>query len=157
MKFEITDQTIAYSALREELLSLNSGGYCSYEGWVRNMNEGKLVKNLQYTAYPELAPIVGHKVLTEAKDRFNIIDASAVHRIGLLSVGELAVWVGVTAHHRGDTFLASRFIIDNIKYRLPVWKKEYYADGTSSWIDNSGCDCVDPNNLVVDPAACSHY
>ena len=157
MKFEITDQTIVSSALREELLSLKSGGYCNYEGWVRDSNEGKLVKELHYTAYPELAPIVGHKVLTEAKDRFNILAASAVHRIGLLSVGELAVWVGVTAHHRGDTFLASRFIIDNIKYRLPVWKKEYYVDGSSSWIDNSGCDCADPNNIVVDPAACSHY
>ena len=157
MKFEITDQTIVSSALREELLSLKSGGYCSYEGWVRNTNEGNLVKKLQYTAYPELALTVGHKVITEAKEKFNIIGVSAVHRIGLLSVGELAVWVGVTAHHRGDTFLASRFIIDNIKHRLPVWKKEYYADGSSTWIDSNGCDCADHNNLVVDQAACSHH
>ena len=157
MKFEITDQAIVSRALREELLSLESGGYCSYEGWVRNRNDGKLVKKLQYTAYPELAPLIGQKVLTEAKEKFDIIAASAVHRFGLLRVGDLAVWVGVTAHHRGDTFLACRFIIDNIKYRLPIWKKEYYADGTSSWIDSNGCDCADANNLVVGPSTCSHH
>ena len=76
MKFEITDQAIVSSALREELVSLESGGYCGYEGWVRNRNEGKLVKKLQYTAYPELAPVIGQKVLTEAKEKFNIIAAA---------------------------------------------------------------------------------
>ena len=73
MKFEITDQAIVSRAFREELLSLESGGYCSYEGWVRNRNDGKLVKKLQYTAYPELAPLIGQKVLTEAKEKFDVV------------------------------------------------------------------------------------
>lgn len=148
VKFKLTESPIDPSELREALLSHAAGAYCSYEGWVRDHNEGKQVSELNYSSYPELAPTVANAILVEAHQKFNIEAASVVHRTGRLMTGEIAVWVGVTAHHRDATFLANRYIIDNIKYRLPVWKKETYTDGTCAWIENHMCGCTDPNNIT---------
>ncbi len=148
MHFQLTDQPIEPTALRRQMLSLSAGAYCSYEGWVRDHNNGQPVSELHYSGYPELAPSVAQAILNEAQEKFKIEAAAIVHRIGPLTVGDIAVWVGVTAHHRGDTFLACRYIIDNVKYRLPIWKKECYADGSSAWIENHQCDCADTNNLA---------
>ena len=147
MTFQLTDQNIDPTALRQQLLSLSAGGYCSYEGWVRNHNEGKAVQELHYSGYAQLAPGIAQIILNEAKEKFQIEDAAIVHRTGALSTGDIAVWVGVTAHHRGDTFLACRYIIDNVKHRLPIWKKEVYVDGTHAWIESNHCGCADPKNL----------
>ncbi|WP_269522372.1 molybdenum cofactor biosynthesis protein MoaE [Coraliomargarita parva] len=147
MKFSLTESTIDPQALRKEMLSLSAGAYCSYEGWVRDHNEGKSVAELHYSGYPQLAPAVAETILEEARRKYDLLDAAIVHRIGPLRTGEIAVWVGVTAHHRGDTFSACRYIIDNVKYRLPVWKKEIYTDGSSAWIENHQCGCADPHNL----------
>ena len=147
MKFKLTESTIDPTALRGVMLDLSAGAYCSYEGWVRDHNEGKVVTTLHYSGYPQLAPAIADAILAEAKTKFHLLDASVVHRIGSLSTGDIAVWVGVTAHHRGDTFLACRYIIDNVKHRLPIWKKEVYADGTEAWIESNHCGCTDPKNL----------
>ncbi|MGZ0655190.1 molybdenum cofactor biosynthesis protein MoaE [Coraliomargarita sp. W4R53] len=147
MTFQLTEQNIDPTSLRQQLLSLSAGGYCSYEGWVRNHNEGKAVKELHYSGYAQLAPGIAQIILNEAKDKFHIEDAAIVHRTGALTTGDIAVWVGVTAHHRGDTFLACRYIIDNVKHRLPIWKKEVYVDGTQAWIESNHCGCADPKNL----------
>ncbi|MDP4611872.1 MAG: molybdenum cofactor biosynthesis protein MoaE [Opitutales bacterium] len=147
MQFQLTEETIDPTALRNEMLDLTAGAYCSYEGWVRDHNEGKVVTALHYSGYPQLAPEIATTILDEAKDKFHLIDAAVVHRIGPLTTGDIAVWVGVTAHHRGDTFLACRYIIDNVKHRLPIWKKEVYADGTEAWIESNHCGCTDPKNL----------
>ncbi len=147
MTFLLTETPIDPMSRRKELLSLTAGAYCSYEGWVRNHNEGKTVAALHYSGYPQLAPAIAHTILEEAKAKFGIEDAAVVHRIGPLTTGDIAVWVGVTAHHRGDTFLACRYIIDNVKHRLPIWKKELYTDGTEAWIESNHCGCADPKNL----------
>ncbi len=129
------------------MLDLSAGAYCSYEGWVRNHNEGKAVASLHYSGYPQLAPAIADAILAEANAKFHLLDASVVHRTGSLNKGDIAVWVGVTAHHRGDTFLACRYIIDNVKHRLPIWKKEVYTDETEAWIESNHCGCADPKNL----------
>ena len=147
MSFQLTDQSIDPSALRQQLLSRSAGAFCSYEGWVRDHNEGKSVRELHYSSYPQMAPVIADDILEEAKKKFDLEAAAIVHRTGPLGVGDIAVWVGVTAHHRGDTFLACRYIIDNVKHRLPIWKKEIYTDGTEAWIENNHCDCADPKNL----------
>ena len=147
MLFLITDNTIDPKKLRETMLSSSSGAYCSYEGWVRDHNQGKDVNALHYSTYRELAQTIGCKILDEAESKFQV-ESAIVHRVGDLSVADIAVWVGVTAHHRGDTFLACRYIIDNIKNRLPVWKKELYNNGEESWIENNHCGCSDPKNLM---------
>ena len=148
MLFNITEKIIEPEALRHTMLSSSAGAYCSYEGWVRDHNEGKDVNALHYSAYKELAQTVGCKILDEAESKFQVESAIA-HRVGDLSVADIAVWVGVTAHHRGDTFLACRYIIDNIKHRLPVWKKEVYSNGEERWIENNHCGCSDPKNLQL--------
>jgi molybdopterin synthase catalytic subunit len=147
MTFQLTGHTIAPTELRKQLLSISSGAYCSYEGWVRDHNEGKPVAALHYSDYAQLAPCIAQTILDEANAKFGIQEAAVVHRIGALTVGDIAVCVGVTAHHRGDAFLACRYIIDNIKYRLPIWKKEIYTDGSGAWIESNHCGCADPANL----------
>jgi len=148
MTFQLTEEIIDPSEWRQRLLSLSAGAYCSYEGWVRDQNEGKAVASLHYSAYPQLAPSIAQRILQEAKERFQIEAAAIVHRTGALNIGDIAVWVGVTAHHRGDSFLACRYLIDNVKYRLPIWKQEQYTDGTKAWIENHHCGCADTNNLA---------
>jgi molybdopterin synthase catalytic subunit len=148
MTFRLTDQSIDPTELRRQLISSSAGAYSSYEGWVREHNEGKAVRALHYSGYAQLAPAIAQEILGEAKAKFGIQDAAVVHRIGPLTVGDIAVWIGVTAHHRGDTFLACRYIIDNVKHRLPIWKKESYTDGTEAWIENNHCGCADPNNVA---------
>lgn len=146
MDFQLTDQPINPEVMRKTMLSDSAGAYSSYEGWVRNYNEGKPVQKLTYSSYPKLAPIIASQILEEANHKFGV-KSSLVHRIGDLAVGEIAVWIGVTALHRGDSFLACRYIIDNVKYRLPIWKKERYTDGSKAWIENNHCGCTDPNNI----------
>ena len=146
MDFQLTTQIIDPAALRATMLSPAAGAYCSYEGWVRDHNEGKAVVALHYSSYEQLAPAMAEQILAEAKEKFEV-EAAIVHRTGELAVGDIAVWVGVSARHRGDTFLACRYIIDNVKHRLPIWKKEVYADGSEAWIESNHCGCADPANL----------
>ena len=81
----------------------------------------------------------GTRIISEAKARFDIDAAACMHRIGTLQIGELAVWVGVAAGHRGDAFAACRYIIDRIKETVPIWKDEYYSDGSRAWVLNHHC------------------
>jgi molybdopterin synthase catalytic subunit len=120
--------------LRETLLASGAGAYASFEGWVRDHNHGRPVRGLAYEAYAALAESEGQRVLAEARERFAIVDAACVHRVGELEVGELAVWVGVSAGHRDAAFAACRYIIDEIKARVPIWKHERYADGDAGWL-----------------------
>ncbi len=137
--FEISSKPIEPEALRRSLFDDAAGGYCSFEGWVRNRNEGRDVRRLEYEAYEPLAVSEGQKVLEEAMQRFGYLQAGCVHRIGTLEIGELAVWVGVAAAHRDEAFKACRYIIDEIKMRLPIWKKEHYTDGDSGWVNCERC------------------
>lgn len=115
------------------LQSKEAGAFVSFEGWVRNHHENKEVISLEYEAYVPLAEKEIDRILIEAKNRFAILNCTAIHRLGLLTPGDLAVWIGVTAAHRQDAYVASRFIIDEIKHRVPIWKKETYADGSTNW------------------------
>jgi molybdopterin synthase catalytic subunit len=93
------------------------------------------VQALDYEAYAQLAEKEGERILAEARQRFAVQAAVCLHRVGTLQIGDLAVWVGVSAAHRGAAFDACRYIIDEVKARVPVWKKEHYADGVSEWIN----------------------
>lgn len=139
MKFCLTEETIHPARLREALLKSSAGAFCSYEGWVRDHNEGQGVIALHYHGYPQLAPSIAEVIIQEACSQFAIEDVAIVHRIGKLGIGDIAVWVGVTAHHRGDTFGACQYIIDHVKHRLPIWKKEAYSDGSEAWIESNHC------------------
>lgn len=112
-----------------------AGACATFEGWVRNHNEGQAVASLEYEAYAQLAEAEGNRIMTEAVAKFDLLAAQAVHRVGHLQIGDMAVWVGVAAAHRGPAFDACRFIIDELKARVPIWKKEHYVAGASAWIN----------------------
>ena len=137
--FAISDNSIMVDELREQVMNPGSGGVCVFEGWVRNVNEGRSVQRLEYEVYAPLAIEEGGLVIAEAKQRFPFLAASCVHRSGLLEIGDCAVWVGVSAPHRDEAFKACRYIIDEIKVRLPIWKKEHYVDGDSGWVNCERC------------------
>ena len=124
---------------QNDLENPSAGAIVSFEGWVRNHNEGKDVKSLEYEAYPQLANKEGNRILTEAKKKFEILDCYCEHRTGYLQIGEVAVVVHVTAQHREAAFDACRYIIDEVKSRVPIWKKEHYVDGDSCWVRCEHC------------------
>lgn len=135
----ISHETILPDILRNELSDHGAGAFVSFEGWIRNENEGQEVLRLEYEVYEPLAVKEGFKVLAEARQKFPILHAHCVHRAGLLELGDCAVWVGVSAAHRDEAFQACRFIIDEVKVRLPIWKKEFYVDGNSGWVNCERC------------------
>ena len=136
---EVTSEPIDTERLKNALANDGAGGYCSFEGWVRNVNEGRTVERLEYEAYEPLVISEGNRVLEEAKQRFPHLEARCVHRTGLLEIGDLAVWVGVASAHRDEAFKACRYIIDELKVRLPIWKKEHYVEGDSGWVNCERC------------------
>lgn len=119
---------------RQELADPGCGGYCTFEGWVRDTHQGRSVRGLDYEAYVALVETEGERIIDEAMARYAIKDARCVHRIGTLAVGDLAIWIGVTAAHRDAAFAGCRYLIDEAKRRLPIWKKEHYASGASAWV-----------------------
>jgi molybdopterin synthase catalytic subunit len=136
---QIVEKRIDPERLRQEVVDAAAGAYAAFEGWIRNENEGQAVLRLEYEAYAPLAVSEGERVIAEAMRDFPVLHARCVHRVGLLEIGECAVWVGVSAAHRDAAFLAARYIIDKVKVRLPIWKKEHYADGNSGWVNCERC------------------
>lgn len=137
--FEISNERIDVEALRRGLMDSGCGGYTAFEGWVRNHHQGRAVSGLHYEAYHDLAKAEGLKILAEAGERFGPVRVACVHRVGELAVGDLAVWVGAAAPHRDEAFKACRYVIDELKQRLPIWKKEHYIEGESAWVDCERC------------------
>jgi molybdopterin synthase catalytic subunit len=137
--FHFSRTAIDTAALRATLADPACGGYATFEGWVRDHNDGRQVRHLEYEAYEQLAVREAQRIIAEATARFGVAHAACAHRLGDLAIGELAVWVGVSAPHRHEAFLACRYIIDEIKQRLPIWKKEHYADGDSGWVNCERC------------------
>ncbi|MBB2206551.1 molybdenum cofactor biosynthesis protein MoaE [Gluconacetobacter takamatsuzukensis] len=133
-RFLMADAPVAIGVLQRELLLPQAGGFCSFEGWVRQTNDGRAVSGIDYKAFRPLALTEGQAILEEATARFAICAATAMHRIGYLAVGETAVWIGVAAPHRDAAFGACRFIIDEIKRRVPIWKQEHYEAGETGWV-----------------------
>ena len=133
-RFTLSPTPFDTATLRARLLDARVGAYASFEGWVRDHNEGRQVAGLRYEAHAVLASREGEAILAEAMARFDILDIACVHRSGDLAIGELAVWIGVTAAHRDAAFAACRHAIDEIKTRVPIWKHERYADDTAAWL-----------------------
>jgi molybdopterin synthase catalytic subunit len=132
--FSLSGQPIDPGELGRALASASAGASITFEGWVRDHNDGRAVRGLDYQAYAPLAQAEGRRIVDEARLRFAIVHARCVHRVGVLSIGDLAVWVGVSAAHRGAAFDACRYIIDEVKKRVPIWKNEHYAEGDSGWL-----------------------
>ena len=135
IEFEIVTAPIDPVRLKANLEADSAGACVCFEGWVRNVNDGEAVDALEYEAHPELAVTEANQVLAQARAKFDVAIVAGVHRVGLLAIGDCAVWVGVSAGHRGAAFDACRYVIDEIKHRLPIWKKEHYRSGVSGWVN----------------------
>ena len=136
-RFSLSEIAFDPAPLRQRLLSPRAGAFASFEGWVRDHHGGRAVLGLRYEAYAALAETEGERILAEAVQRFGIVDAACIHRTGELAIGELAVWVGASAGHRGPAFDACRWIIDEVKSRVPIWKHERYVGGETEWLHPS--------------------
>jgi len=154
--FQFTRTPIADGELRLALADPACGGYAAFEGWVRDSNEGQRVRGLEYEAFEALGVLEGERIVAEAIARFGAAHAACVHRIGALAVGELAVWVGVSAAHRDEAFRACRYIIDEVKHRLPIWKKEHYLNGNSGWVNCERCAAAPAHAAAEDGAPGRH-
>lgn len=137
MRFRLTNEDIDPSALSRELRHASSGGFVTFEGWVRDHHLGRAVERLSYQAHPILALREGERILEEAMAMFPVRDTLCVHRTGDLGIGGIAVWIGVASDHRAEAFEACRWIIDEIKSTVPIWKREWFSDGSVEWV---GCD-----------------
>ena len=136
--FDLAEAPFDVSVLRASLMDVHAGAYASFEGWVRDHNAGRPVTGLRYEAYARLARDEGERILEEAIARHEVVAVACVHRVGEVAVGELAVWVGATAAHRDAAFAACRYVIDEVKARVPIWKHERYGDGDAGWLHPAG-------------------
>lgn len=132
--FSISATPIDVEGLRRGLEAAGAGAVVCFEGRVRDHNDGRAVNGLSYQAYVELAEAEGRRIVDEARQRFAVERIVCVHRIGDLAPGDVAVWTGVSAGHRAAAFDACRYVIDEVKARVPIWKREHYAEGDSGWL-----------------------
>lgn len=132
--FSISDTPIDVVAQRTSLEATRAGAVVCFEGRVRDHNDGRAVHGLSYQAYVELAEAEGARIVDEARARFDVEHIACVHRIGDLALGDVAVWAGVSAGHRGAAFDACRYLIDEVKARVPIWKREHYVEGAAEWL-----------------------
>lgn len=133
--FRLSETAIDVAMERSRLLpQAQAGGYAAFEGWVRDHHQGRPVTGLRYEAYMPLAARRGADLVEEAIRSYGLRAAAAVHRLGELCVGDVAVWIGIAADHRAAAFDACRWLIDHIKEDVPIWKYERYADGEPAWV-----------------------
>ena len=117
-----------------QAVSAGDGAVCLFLGVVRNENRGRRVVLLEYEAYEEMALPLMEEIVEETRRRFRVGEVRLVHRLGRLEVGDASVAVAVASPHRDEAFAACRFAIDTLKAKVPIWKKEHYADGTA-WLE----------------------
>jgi len=135
----LVTEPIAVAALRAQVQDPACGGFVCFEGWVRDHNAGKPVTALEYEAYVPMAEKVLADIVAQASERFAVRHVAVQHRIGLLHLQDLAVWVGVSAPHRGPAFAACQYVIDTLKRDVPIWKCEHYAHGERAWVACHHC------------------
>jgi molybdopterin synthase catalytic subunit len=130
----LTDQPLDLGALVTEVSGPGRGGIASFLGLVRNHHEGRAVIRLEYSAYGTMAEAEAAVIVAEAEERWPV-RVAARHRLGVLDVGQVAVAVAAAGAHRAEAFDACRYVIEELKRRVPIWKKEYFDDGTTSWVE----------------------
>ena len=129
----ITEKPIDLNILLLGAGSSGTGALVIFTGQTRNIHNGKGVSYLEYEAQKSMAEKSIEEILDSAKRKWNLTYASALHRIGRVDIGEASVVVITSSAHRNEAYEANRFIIDTMKAQTPVWKKEYYTDGSNTW------------------------
>jgi molybdopterin synthase catalytic subunit len=130
----LTSEPIDYALLTESVRSSDSGAVVLFLGTVRELTDGRQTIALDYDAYAPMAEAKLNELETQARARWPIDKVAIVHRTGRLELGEVSVAVAVSCPHRHEAFEAARFLIDELKVTVPIWKKENWSDGTTEWI-----------------------
>lgn len=130
----LRDEPLDLSRLVVSVSAPERGAVACFVGTVRDHHEGKSVLRLEYSAYGPMAEMECDRIVAEARSRWDA-DVALEHRTGVLEVGEASVAVAAAAPHRGAAFAACRYVIEEVKRRVPIWKREHYADGTTGWVD----------------------
>jgi molybdopterin synthase catalytic subunit len=123
------------AAALAEVGNVANGASILFVGTVRELNEGRAVSGIEYAAYQSMAARELDMIVTEAASRFGTDDIVVDHRIGQLGLGEASVVIAVGHAHRAEAYDASRFVIEELKRRVPIWKREEYVDGTREWVN----------------------
>jgi molybdopterin synthase catalytic subunit len=131
----LTDQPIDASALAGEVSSPGCGAILLFLGVVRDVNDGRGVTGIEYSAYEAMAAAQLDAIATEAAERFAPSNVVIVHRLGALGLQEASVGIAVAHAHRDGAYQLSRWCIEELKRRVPIWKREHYLDGTREWVD----------------------
>jgi molybdopterin synthase catalytic subunit len=134
MRTAIVDRVLDPCALLDEVAHNRNGATVLFVGTVREENDGAPVSALDYSAYTGMAEKELAAIVAEAAERSETTDIVVEHRVGSLDLGEASVVIAVAHPHRDKAYEASRYIIEELKKRLPVWKKEHYVDGRSEWV-----------------------
>lgn len=132
---DITTENIDPSDVLARVGRPGDGAVAFFAGVVRNENQGRPVSGMEYEGYGEMAGKELAAIVGEAAERAGGGRVAAVHRLGRLAIGEVSVAIAVSAPHRAEAFDAARYIIEEIKKRLPVWKREHYVDRDAEWLE----------------------
>ena len=135
MRAALVTRPIDPAALLTEIASEAHGASVLFVGTVRDTTDGRAVTGIEYASYESMAARELETIVAEAAARFGTHDIVVEHRIGTLHLGEASVAIAVAHAHRAPAYDASRFVIEQLKRRVPIWKREHYADGTREWID----------------------
>jgi len=130
----LSDEPLDLGRLVAAVVAPERGAVASFLGLVRDHDRGRAVRRLEYSAYGAMAELECGRILGEARERWDA-EVALEHRIGTLEVGDAAVAIAAAAGHRDAAFAACRYVIEQVKRRVPIWKREHYADGTVGWVE----------------------
>lgn len=142
MRTAIVEHQIDAAALTAEVASTANGATVVFIGTVRDMNDGRSVTALDYKAYTSMAERELSAIVVEAETHWPSSRIVCEHRVGTLTLGDASVTIAASHPHRGEAFEACRYVIEELKKRLPVWKREHYADGDLAWVENGAASSM---------------
>ena len=143
----LTRQRLSIDQLVADVSSPERGGTCVFLGTVRNGAEEQGVEAIEYSAYEEMVEVEFGRLVADAAARWPDARIAVRHRLGTIPAGEASIGIAVAAPHRAQAFDACRFVIEEVKRRIPVWKKELRLDGTEIWVDPSGHPTSKPSHV----------
>lgn len=144
MRSTLTDRPIDTAALVAEVARAANGATLLFVGTVRDVNDGRPVTGIEYSAYRSMAQREMADIVREASERFDTADIVVEHRLGELTLGDASVAIAVAHPRRGGAYDASRYVIEQLKKRVPIWKLELYVDGTREWVGAAGQRVAEP-------------
>ena len=130
---ELVQSPVDLTEILEKTQDSSAGGFVFFLGKVRDFNQGREVKGIDYEAYSEMAIRKMQDLEAATRARWPVKQIAIVHRTGYLKLGDISVVIAVACEHRADAFEACRFVIDTLKETVPIWKKEHFAD-TEAWV-----------------------